>query len=60
MYRHGPARLNRLIDIHTDGLIDRDEFEPRLERARPRRAELESRLEALRSQTQQQAALREA
>ena len=52
--------LNRLIDIHTDGLIDRDEFEPRLERARRRHAELASKLESLRSQTQEQAALREA
>jgi site-specific DNA recombinase len=52
--------MNRLIDIHTDGLIDRDEFEPRLERARRRHAELESKLGSLRSQTQEQTALREA
>ncbi len=52
--------MNRLIDIHTDGLIDRNECEPRLERARRRHAGLESKLESLRSQTQEQTALREA
>lgn len=52
--------MNRLIDVHTDGLIDRDEFEPRLERARRRDAELKSKLESLRSQTREQTALREA
>jgi site-specific DNA recombinase len=54
------SAMNRLIDIHTDGLIDRNEFEPRLERARRRHAELESTLDSLRSQTQEQTALREA
>jgi site-specific DNA recombinase len=54
------SAMNRLIDIHTDGLIDRNEFEPRLERARRRHAELESKLESLHSQTQQRTALREA
>jgi site-specific DNA recombinase len=54
------SAMNRLIDIHTDGLIDRNEFEPRLERARRRHAELESKLESLRSRTQEQTALREA
>lgn len=56
------ARTNSIKrwSIHTDGLIDRNEFEPRLERARRRHAELESKLESLRSQTQEQTALREA
>ncbi len=49
--------MNRLIDIHADGLIDRNEFEPRLEHARRRHAELALKLESLRSQTQEQAAL---
>jgi site-specific DNA recombinase len=52
--------MNRLIDIHADGLIGRDEFEPRLARARHRHAELESKLESLRSQSREQTALREA
>ena len=52
--------MNRLIDIHTDGLIDRDEFEPRIERARKRHAELESKRESLLIQSREQTALREA
>jgi site-specific DNA recombinase len=52
--------MNRLIDIHADGLIGRDEFEPRLAHARHRHAELESKLESLRSQSREQTALREA
>lgn len=54
------SAINRLIDIHADGLIDRDEFEPRLARARRRHADLQSKLESLRPQTQEQTALREA
>lgn len=52
--------LQRLIDIHTDGLIDRTEFEPRLARSRQRLADVESKLETLRSQSREQTALREA
>ena len=52
--------MNRLIDIHADGLIDRNEFGPRLERARRRHGELQSQLDALRTQTREQTALREA
>ena len=54
------STLQRLIDIHTDGLIDRKEFEPRLTRARQRLAEVESKLESLASQSREQTALREA
>jgi site-specific DNA recombinase len=50
----------RLIDIHADGLIDRDEFEPRLARVRQRITDVESKLESLRSQSREQTALREA
>jgi site-specific DNA recombinase len=50
----------RLIDIHADGLIDRDEFEPRLARVRLRITDVESKLESLRSQSREQTALREA
>jgi site-specific DNA recombinase len=52
--------LNRLIDIHADGLIDRQEFEPRLAQARKRHETLESQLDKMRSQTREQTALREA
>ena len=52
--------LNRLIDIHTDGLIDRAEFEPRLSRARKRCDELSAKLQSLRTQTRDQTALRDA
>ena len=52
--------MNRLIDVHADGLIDRDEFQPRLERARRRHAELLAKLDALRLQTREKTALREA
>jgi site-specific DNA recombinase len=52
--------MNRLIDIHTDGLIDRDEFEPRIERARKRHAELSSKFESLVTQSRDQTAIREA
>ena len=52
--------VNRLIDIHADGLIERRELEPRLAQARKRHAELESQLESLRSQTREQTTLREA
>jgi site-specific DNA recombinase len=49
-----------VIDIHTEGLIDRKEFEPRLARARQRLADVESRLEKLTSQSREQTSLREA
>jgi site-specific DNA recombinase len=52
--------VNRLIDIHADGLIDRDEFELRIARARGRHADLESKLESLVAQSREQTALREA
>ncbi|MEO8000037.1 MAG: zinc ribbon domain-containing protein, partial [Gemmatimonadaceae bacterium] len=52
--------VNRLIDIHADGLIERRELEPRLAQARKRHAELDSQLELLRSQSREQTTLREA
>ncbi len=52
--------VNRLIDIHADGLIERRELEPRLAQARKRHAELELQLELLRSQSREQTTLREA
>jgi site-specific DNA recombinase len=52
--------MNRLIDIHADGLIGRDEFQPRFERARRRHAKLLAKVDALRSQTREKTALREA
>jgi site-specific DNA recombinase len=48
-----------VIDIHTDGLIDRTEFEPRLSRARQHLANVETKLETLASQSREQTALRE-
>ena len=51
--------VNRLIDAYADGVIARDEFEPRVERARKRLSDLEAKLNALQSQTREQAALRE-
>jgi site-specific DNA recombinase len=54
------STLNRLIDIHADGLIDRVEFEPRLSRARKRCEELALKLESFRTQTREQTAMREA
>jgi site-specific DNA recombinase len=59
-WSHAQRSLNRLIDAYTDGIVNRDEFEPRLQRARKRAAELESALQTLQSQTREQAALHEA
>lgn len=52
--------VNRLIDAYADGVIDRQEFEPRVERARKRLSDLAGKLADLQSQTREQAALREA
>jgi site-specific DNA recombinase len=52
--------VNRLIDAFTDGLLNRDEFEPRVERARKRLAELESQMKHAQSQTREQSSLRDA
>ena len=52
--------INRLIDIHADGLIDRDEFQPRIDKVRKRHAELQAKLESWQTQSREQATLREA
>ena len=52
--------VQRLIDLHADGLIDRTEFEPRLSRARQRIRDLESQLQSHDRQTREQTTLREA
>jgi site-specific DNA recombinase len=52
--------VNRLIDAYADGVLTRQEFEPRVERARKRLADLEAKLETLQTQTREQASLREA
>jgi site-specific DNA recombinase len=52
--------VNRLIDAYADGVVTREEFEPRTERARKRLSDLEAKLDALQTQTREQTALREA
>jgi site-specific DNA recombinase len=52
--------VNRLIDAYTDGVVNRDEFEPRMIIARKRLSDLEQKQDALQSQTRQHAALRDA
>jgi len=52
--------VNRLIDAYADGVVTREEFEPRIERARKRLSDLEAKLEGLQSQTREQTALRDA
>jgi site-specific DNA recombinase len=58
--RHTQRTVNRLIDAYADGVVDRAEFEPRLERARKRLSDLQTKADALQSQTREQAVLREA
>lgn len=52
--------VNRLIDAFTDGVLNRDEFEPRIERARKRLADLEAQMKHTQSKTREQSYLREA
>ena len=52
--------VNRLIDAYADGVVTRQEFEPRVERARKRQSDLQSKFDDLQTQTREQAALREA
>ena len=59
-FSHAQRTLSRLIDAYADGLVERQEFEPRLERARKRMSELQSRIETMQSETREQATLREA
>ena len=57
---HTQRAVSRLIDAYADGVLERDEFEPRLERARKRLSALQTKLNTLQSQTREQAALRDA
>ena len=52
--------VNRLIDAYTDGVLTRKEFDPRINRARQRLANAESKLAELQTETWEQATLREA
>ncbi len=52
--------VSRLIDAYADGVLKRDEFDSRIERARKRQSDLEERLTAQQSQTREQTSLREA
>ena len=57
---HAQRTVNRLIDAYADGVVDREEFEPRLARARKRLLEFEAEFAALQSRTLEQRALGEA
>ena len=57
---HAQRTVNRLIDAYADGVVEREEFQPRIERARKRLSSLEARRDAMQSQTREQAVLREA
>ncbi len=57
---HAQRTVNRLIDAYADGVVDREEFEPRIERARKRLLDFETKLKALQSRAQEQTVLREA
>ena len=52
--------VNRLIDAYTDGVLTREEFDPRIKRARKRLADVESQLAELQTETREQTTLREA
>jgi site-specific DNA recombinase len=52
--------VNRLIDAYADGVLTRDEFQPRVECAKKRQADLDAQLKSLQEQTREQATLREA
>ncbi len=52
--------VSRLIDAYTDGVLTRQEFDPRIQRARKRLADLDSQLTDLQTETREQASLREA
>jgi site-specific DNA recombinase len=57
---HAQRTVNRLIDAYADGVVDRAEFEPRLERARKWLSDRQTKLDAIQSETREQAVLREA
>ena len=50
--------IARLIDTYTEGLIDKQEFEPRLSRLRQRLSELDTKAQQLTAETARQAELR--
>jgi site-specific DNA recombinase len=52
--------VDRLIDAFADGVLDRNEFDPRLKRARVRLAKHESQVKELEAETRQESSLREA
>lgn len=52
--------VNRLIDAFTDNLLERSEFEPRIQQARKRLAELDAKREMARSQSRERTTLRDA
>ncbi len=57
---HAQRTVNRLIDAYADGVVDREEFEPRLKQTRKRLLDFETKLEALQSRAHEQTVLREA
>ena len=52
--------VERLIDAYTDGVLERDEFDPRLNRARERVSQLGKQLAEHNNESREQATLREA
>jgi site-specific DNA recombinase len=52
--------VNRLIDAYADGVVSKEEFEPRIERARARAEKLRQEIEELRSREAEQEHLRQA
>ncbi|MEZ6127020.1 MAG: hypothetical protein R3C49_28210 [Planctomycetaceae bacterium] len=52
--------VNRLIDAYADGVLERCEFDPRLQRARTRAAKLKEQLAEQETESREQATLREA
>ena len=58
--RNTQRTISRLVDAYADGVITREEFEPRIKRARKRHTDLKAKLDVLQSQTREQSVLREA
>ena len=52
--------VERLIDAYTDGVLDRSEFDPRLQRARKRLVKHEEQLHDFETESREQSTLREA
>jgi site-specific DNA recombinase len=50
--------ISRLIDLYSDGLLDKEELEPRLKAAKERLSKLEAEAQSLSAQSAQQAELR--